>query len=115
MKLSKYFSKEELKCPCCGTCLMDADFLNYLDLLRKACGMPLRINSGFRCEKHNAELKDSKQNSLHLVGKAADIHCPPVMRWQIINAAIKIGFTGIGIGANFIHLDRSQPARIWVY
>ncbi len=115
MKLSQYFTEDEFKCPCCGVCVIDSDLLRYMDLLRAVTGMPLRINSGYRCAKHNATLKDSKPTSLHLQGKAVDFHCPSVMRFTIISAAIRIGFTGIGIGANYVHLDRSKPSRIWVY
>lgn len=45
---------------------------NVLDPLRKAYGKPIRVNSGFRCEKLNKKVGGSKTSD-HLHGMAADI------------------------------------------
>jgi hypothetical protein len=44
----------------------------WLDLLRRAWGAPVLVNSGWRCRAHNAEVRGSK-SSRHLIGCAADI------------------------------------------
>lgn len=44
-----------------------------LDPLRRLYGKPIKINSGFRCEKLN-KLVGGVPNSWHQVGNAADIH-----------------------------------------
>ena len=76
----KYFKESEFACRCCGQlppserenirALVD----NVLDPARQAFGGPVYVNSGFRCEKHNAEVGGVK-NSQHLSGEAADITC----------------------------------------
>ena len=45
---------------------------NVLDPLREAYGKPIRVNSGFRCEKLNKKAGGSKTSD-HLHGMAADI------------------------------------------
>lgn len=45
---------------------------NVLDQLREAYGKPIRVNSGFRCEKLNKKVGGSKTSD-HLHGMAADI------------------------------------------
>jgi len=44
-----------------------------LDPLREHLGMPINVNSGFRCEELNTLVGGSK-TSAHRVGYAADIH-----------------------------------------
>ncbi|MDR3265708.1 MAG: hypothetical protein LBT15_06835 [Synergistaceae bacterium] len=43
-----------------------------LDLLRAAWGGPVSVNSGWRCEAHNANVGGSV-NSRHRIGCAADV------------------------------------------
>ena len=43
-----------------------------LDPLREAYGRPIRVNSGYRCPKHNQAV-GGVANSQHLRGEAADI------------------------------------------
>lgn len=45
---------------------------NVLDPLREAYDKPIRVNSGFRCEKLNKKVGGSKTSD-HLHGMAADI------------------------------------------
>lgn len=45
---------------------------NILDPLREAWGKPLRVSSGYRCQKLNSAVGGVK-NSQHLTGQAADI------------------------------------------
>ena len=77
MKLTKNFNKSEFDCKC--GCEMPLDILpniqklaNQLQVLRTATEQPIRINSAYRCESHNAKI-GGKVNSQHLLGKAADI------------------------------------------
>ena len=67
-----HFKPAEFRCPCCvaGGCVSALAF--FLELFRKAWGEPVRVNSGFRCGAHNAEVGGAKE-SRHLVGCAADI------------------------------------------
>lgn len=45
-----------------------------LDPAREQLGMPITVNSGFRCAKHNAHV-GGVVNSQHLRGEAADVCC----------------------------------------
>lgn len=74
----KYFSYNEFKCRCCGQLPLEAK-LNVealvnevLDPAREELGMPVIVNSGYRCPKHNLEAGGVK-NSQHIKGEAADI------------------------------------------
>ena len=45
---------------------------NVLDPLREKYGKPIRVNSGYRCPKHNLAVGGGNR-SQHLLGEAADI------------------------------------------
>ena len=119
----RYFELGEFDCKC-GHCrlggdgLMDMGFLLKLDRARHLAGIPFKVNSGFRCEPWNRS-NGGKPTSSHLIGLASDIHVP--MSWSyfhILKALIYVGFTRIGLGKHFIHVD-SDPAKpgelIWLY
>lgn len=120
MKL-KYFSLSEFDCPSLSgsSVNMDANFLSMLDKARDIAGIPFKINSGYRTAIHNATLKNSKPNSAHLEGKAADIAVSDSRsRYIIVQALIKAGFNRIGIAKTFIHCDNSDTKSadvIWMY
>ena len=47
---------------------------NVLDPAREQLGMPIKVNSGHRCPLKNKAV-GGVENSQHLRGEAADIHC----------------------------------------
>jgi len=114
----RHFTRSEFDCRCCGRNDMKQDFLLKLDLARDAAGVPFRINSGFRCKKHNAAEGGTKMSS-HLRGLAADIAAEnSPIRFKILMGLIMAGFTRIGIGPDFIHVDDDpeKPPRVaWLY
>lgn len=59
-----------------------------LDPLRRLYGQPIRINSGFRCEKLN-KLVGGVPNSWHQVGNAADIHISSAEEAKILFANLQ--------------------------
>jgi hypothetical protein len=67
-----YFKRDEFLCPCCGQGETARVLVLWLDLLRRAWGGPVLVNSGRRCVAHNIEVGGSK-TSRHLIGCAADI------------------------------------------
>ena len=68
----KYFTRSEFNCKCgCNTNYIDSDFLDMMDKARRIAGVPFKINSGYRCEKH--PLSISNPTSSHIKGIAADI------------------------------------------
>lgn len=68
----EYFQPKEFICPCCSGGLITTQLAFNLDILRRAWNAPIRVNSGYRCEKHNEKVGGVK-NSRHLLGLAADI------------------------------------------
>jgi uncharacterized protein YcbK (DUF882 family) len=96
---------------------MNDDFLWSLETMRERLQRPVFITSGFRCPEHNKQVGGSPR-SYHLKGQAADVACANASeRFQLIKAAIVIGFSGIGIDKTYVHLDnrRDLPSKIWTY
>lgn len=115
---NKYFSNTELQCPCCKKNNIDDAFLKQLIKARQIAGIPFKINSGYRCTKHNAQVK-GETNSSHIYGLAVDIHCiDDRSRYIIISSLIKSDFNRIGISKTFIHVDADilkDHNIIWEY
>lgn len=114
-----HFSLDEFTCKCgCGKRLMSFEFIAKLDIARTYANIPFIIASGYRCEQHNIDV-GGKPGSAHRTGRAADISAPDSRtRFKILNALLTAGFTRIGIGNTFIHVDMDQSKpdeRIWVY
>ena len=113
--MRNYFTDSELKCKCCGLNIIDEDFLDRLNRARELAGFPFNVNSGCRCAKHNRAVGSTSLN--HVSGKAADIKCVDAHeRWHMVDAMLRMGMLGIGIGKDFIHCDtnRTTPC-IWTY
>lgn len=75
--LSPHFNSNEVKCRCrtkaCLETKIDYRVLRALEELRTSAGnIPLKINSGFRCEHHN-KVVGGKDHSRHKLGMAVDI------------------------------------------
>lgn len=119
--MAKYFhSSEFLKCtPSCTIFQMDDEFLERLDELREKAGIPLVLNSAYRSKAYEKS-KGREGTSSHCEGKAVDIRCNSYEnRYKIIKAAIECGFTRIGVGKTYIHVDTCddthKPRVIWDY
>lgn len=108
----------ELACKCggkyCeGSYYHDPRFLDRLQAMRNGVGKPLIINSGHRCERWNTVQKGSKSSRHKTI--AADISTDGHDRQELLVEALAAGFTGIGFGLRFLHVDtRKTPAR-WDY
>lgn len=97
---------------------MDSDFLTMLDNARQIAGIPFKINSGYRTIEHNEKV-GGKPNSSHIVGKAVDISIQDSReRWIILKALINAGFSRLGMGNTFIHVDSDDYKDgnvVWTY
>lgn len=97
---------------------MDWTMLQMLDAARRLYGRPMIVNSGFRTPAHNAEV-GGKISSSHLTGLAVDIRCNSSSdRYDMIIAFMRVGFTRMGIGESFIHVDvdSGKPSNVvWTY
>jgi uncharacterized protein YcbK (DUF882 family) len=107
-QISKNFNLQEFECTHKDHrhVQVDSELINKLEQLRKRLGIPMIINSGYRCPERNKQVGGAK-HSQHKLGKAADIslHNQKLDIETIGNLARKIGFNGIGLYNTFIHLD----------
>ena len=127
--LTRNFSHSEVACKCgrCrGAAKISPDLMRRLQQLRDAVG-PIRITSGVRCRKHPESR--TRPTSSHVpndlgdiegkVGHAVDIAAVGSRRrFRLLAAAIAAGFTRIGIGKSFLHLDndyKKSQGVIWDY
>jgi len=103
--LSEHFSKDEMKCKCCGELIVDPKLLMYLEVLREKVGSPINVHDAYRCEKHNKEV-GGEPASQHLTGKAADIDIEGLDAAHIFNICrLYRIFSGIGLYDWGCHLD----------
>jgi uncharacterized protein YcbK (DUF882 family) len=114
--------RKDLLCRCCGAGAnqIQPELLKRLEALEVEVG-PVKISSGYRCEKHNKEV-GGESNSAHTRGYAIDIVCKDGREVRkVLVRALPI-FNRIGISAKatgrFIHLDCSPDLPqncIWSY
>lgn len=111
MPTYKYFKPNEIT----G---LKPELVQKLDEARGLAGVPFPIGSGLRTPDKNAAV-GGVENSAHLTGEAADIRCTDsVKRLKMLKAFLQVGFTRIGIGKDFIHVDISKTLPqnvIWTY
>lgn len=123
-RLTRHFRLSEVACKC-GSCettvdLIDSHLMYRLQGLRDAFGLPLHINSGYRCRAHNDAINGSV-NSQHLYGKAVDISTKNLSgaeKYRLLQLIMRLGtFTGVGIAKTFIHVDVRDTDNpiIWTY
>lgn len=109
--------------PGSGSIHMDRAFLYRLGVARSIAGIPFRINSGYRSPEYNRQLQErgykTSPTSSHTKGLAADISTKnSEERYLILQSLLLSGFTRIGLGKNFIHVDTdsSKPQHVaWTY
>jgi uncharacterized protein YcbK (DUF882 family) len=83
---------------------------------------PLVVTSGFRCAKHQADLREdpsltvvAKKQSSHERGDAADIR-PKDRNMKGFEAIAAKHFDAIGLADTFLHVDLRQEGKIrWKY
>lgn len=97
---------------------MKIDFVSMLDDARENAGVPFKLTSGFRTPAYNKKVGGT-ENSSHMKYCAVDISAKTsTQRFLIIEACINAGFSRIGIGKNFIHVDndKSKSKEVaWLY
>lgn len=114
--LSEHFSENEFRCKCCGELPpggIDPILLSRLECIRALFGnKPITITSGYRCLKHNQEIKGST-GSKHIDGKAADFQIKGIKPYELYFVVEKIFHNGgIGIYKRHLHVD-TGPKRRW--
>lgn len=107
-----------LKCRCCKRAELDVRLIPAILALETTIGQELKITSGYRCKAYNQSLIDrglhASLTSKHMSGLAVDAFCLKKKQADFVAAARAAGFTGIGYGSNFVHLDlRDEPEEWW--
>ena len=100
--------------------IMDPHLLDDLARLHASLGtdQPLHLLSGYRTPATNARLRKRSKGvakySLHMEGRAADIHVPGLSARQIQEAALAMRSGGVGYYARsgFVHID-TGAVRHW--
>ena len=130
-QIGKYFKAEEFECPCCKKTAPSRRLVAILDSARAQLG-PLKINSGYRCPKHNDEVA-GKKNSMHLeyggVVCAADVtysdvskrHGEHILKLYITLEGVARRYEGmpygLGLYGTFVHFDTrgevGKPMARW--
>lgn len=112
----EFFSHSEFDCKETGENKMQPEFLQRIDLLRKACGFPFVITSGYRSPTHSKEAHKPTPGT-HAKGIASDIAVRNgAQRAKIVECAIALGFNGIGVAKSFVHVDTRKGMRVlWCY
>lgn len=113
-----HFTAHELACKCgrhcAGEYFHDERLLDRLEALRERAGRALRINSGRRCPLHNAEVGGAPL-SQHKLRLAADIALTGHDPVQLAVDAAAVGFTGLGFGRTFLHVDQRAARTAFHY
>jgi hypothetical protein len=95
---------------------VDPKVLDAYERLQGAFGQQILVKSGFRDPNKNADVGGAK-HSQHIEGTALDLETGDMShaeRLRLIKMASAMGFTGIGVYANNIHLDmRAGPPKMW--
>lgn len=112
----RYFKLSDFNCTETGENHMDDSFLSALDELRHQCGFPFIVTSGYRSASHSKE-RDKAQPGTHAQGIAADIKVANgAQRYILVQKAMEMGFSGIGIAKTFVHVDiRTTTPVVWTY
>lgn len=117
----EFFCREEFRCQCGGKYCSgfpvepEKALVRTVNEIRRRLGVPVSIvdagGSGVRCRQHNADV-GGVANSLHLYGKAADLHsCKPAEEMARVAEEV-LGASGeLGIYPWGIHVGIGQYSR----
>lgn len=112
------WTSKDFDCHCkyfdCEQTLVDLDLIAALEQIVDTLGR-MRINSAFRCAKHNKDV-GGLPDSQHLLGKAFDLASSFVKPRAISLTAERIPVFangGIGLYSHFVHLDTRGTKARW--
>ena len=121
----KNFTKTQFDCKYTGKNEMKHSFMLRLDQLATDCAFRIRISSGYRDISHPVEKAKDGATGSHPDGIAADLMVGWQQAFKVLEVAMRMGFTGIGIkqkgSKRFIHLDDSEAKEgrprphVWSY
>ena len=113
VKVSKDFYLYEFESRDTQEVKLDPRLVTLNQAFRDRVGIPYTPNSAYRTPERNKRVGGSPK-SQHLTGKAIDI---PLLKGYTIEEmagiAEELGFTGIGLYRNFIHVDTREEKARW--
>lgn len=122
LSMLKHVDMRLFPCRCCGQSHITAPFASILRALNEALeekGWAVQVNSGYRCEKHNAKI-GGHVRSRHMSGEAVDLDplfpsgVTPAMLKQFINEKLGVNCDyqgGLGLYTTFVHIDIGTRSR----
>lgn len=120
MITAKYFNESEFKAcsPSCSLQDMKQHTMDKLDAARELAGIPFVLNSAYRSPAWEKK-RGRTGTGAHPHGCGVDIRCnTSANRLKIVRACLSVGFTRIGIGKTYIHVDDDPdktPNVMWHY
>ena len=119
-----HFTEEEFRCPCgCKTLNPNQGFLERLERARNRAEIAFPVESGCRCDEHNADV-GGVDSSSHKADETTESHAADISvrasrpRAKILTALRAVGFNRIGLAKTFIHVDNDPalpPEVTWLY
>lgn len=117
----EYFTRAEFRCQCGGRYCSGypvepaEETVRMADEVRRRAGVPLTVNSGVRCTRHNAEV-GGVSNSLHTTGQAVDLggSIAPAKLHEIaaqVQSEMIPGRGGLGLYSWGVHIDNGKLSR----
>ena len=115
---TRNFKVSEFACKHCGENKIDQRVLDMAQVIREELGVPVRVNSGYRCETHNARVGGVK-GSFHTKGLAADLSCElggkamfeAVQKLYAANKLPELKYCIYYAHKNFIHVDCGRQRK----
>lgn len=111
-RLRKNFKRREFGHAGNEAPVMDEAFLDKLQAFRERVGRPVRITSGRRTAARNARV-GGVPDSEHLFGRAVDLQVDGMRPSALRRMAEEVGFTGIGIYKQHLHVDTGTRQKVW--
>ena len=112
MRDTTNFKVSEFACKCCGQNHILQPVIDMCQKIRTELALPVNINSGYRCQKHNAKVGGG-QSSRHMLGKAADLSSSggalsillAVHKLFLEGKLPELGYCIYYPNKNFVHVD----------
>lgn len=113
MANTRNFQEKEFECKCgCGKRDIDQRVIDMSQAIRDELGEAVRVNSGCRCERHNARVGGVK-GSYHTQGLAADLSSAvggkkifeAVQRLWRLGKLPELRYCVYYASKNFVHID----------
>lgn len=111
IRFNTFLTNQEFRCKCknesCTATILDGALSIAFLEFRALCGVPVIINSGYRCPQHNAAISGATR-SRHMMGQAVDISRKTLGHLSdrdIKERARIAGFKFVKFYSAWIHLD----------